>query len=136
MSGMVNETDLPNLSKISVTGLSQYVRLRNCERFLYLQLHKDELKQLLKKWDVTIQPLTPLLKESGLDFEKRVAEKLKERGEPIIDLEKEGIESTRSILHSFESPIILLQATLEGEIGAFTFSGIADVIRLERDRQG
>ena len=47
--------------RLNVTSLSQYVRLQNCDRFLRFRLRPDEERALRKKWNITIQPLTPLL---------------------------------------------------------------------------
>ena len=62
------------LPRLSVISLSQYVRLENRERFLRFRLRGDDEKAMLRKWDLTIQPLTPLLRESGSEFERNVAE--------------------------------------------------------------
>lgn len=73
---------------LSPTSIAQYIHFENCERFLRFHLVPDEYKRLVKKWNLTIQPLTPLLKESGADFEKNIAEKLVARGETLVNLEK------------------------------------------------
>jgi len=79
---------MDDLLHLSPTSIAQYVRLENCERFLRFRLVPDDLKRLEKKWNLTIQPLTPLLKESGADFEKNIAEKLVTRVKPWLILKK------------------------------------------------
>ena len=61
---------------------------------------------MLRKWDLTIQPLTPLLRESGSEFERKV-----------------------------RRPVILLQPSLEAPLGNYLCNGRADVVRLHRDRK-
>jgi hypothetical protein len=61
---------------------------------LRFHLVPNDRKRLEKKWGLTIQPLTPLLKESGADFEKNIAEKLVARGETLVNLEKEAFSKT------------------------------------------
>ena len=109
-----SDTDLPRLS---VTSLSQYVRLENCERFLRLRLRPDEERAMLKKWGLTIQPLTPLLRESGTEFERNVAVQIAEQGEQVVDLDGKDLRATLEWLHDARQPVILLQPTLEASLG-------------------
>ena len=80
--------------RLSPTSLSQYIRLENCERYLRFRLEPEDVKRLEKRWGLTIQPLTPLLKESGADFEQNIAAKLAAKGETVVDLEKQGVDET------------------------------------------
>lgn len=120
---------------LSPTSIAQYIRLDNCERFLRFRLAPDDLKRLEKKWGLTIQPLTPLLKESGADFEKNITEKLVRRGETLVNLEGEGFEKTVEWFQNVKNPTILYQPNLEAPIGNYQFTGTADIIRLSRNRQ-
>lgn len=123
------------LKKLNVTSLSQYVRLENCERFLRFRLCPSDEKALRKRWDITIQPLTPLLSESGTEFEQDVAEKIASRGEPVHQLEEEEVEATIERLHKARKPEILLQPWAVAPLGDYTCRGRADVVRLHRDRK-
>jgi len=51
----MSQTSSSTLLPLNVTGLSQYVRLENCDRFL----RQDEEWALLKRRNLTIQPLAP-----------------------------------------------------------------------------
>lgn len=124
------------LRRLSVTSLSQYVRLENCERFLRFRLCRDEERALLKKWNLTIQPLTPLLKDSGAEFEENVASQVAKEGEQVVDLTGEDLQATLDWLHKSRKPVILLQPILEGQLGNYHFNGRADLVRLHRNRQG
>lgn len=119
--------------RLSPTSLSQYIRLENCERYLRFRICPEDEKRLRKKWNITIQPLTPLLKEAGSEFEQNVAEKIAAHGETVINLDGEGIDATQNWLRDVKSPTILFQPTLEAPMGKYHCSGRADVIRLSRD---
>ena len=79
------------LPRLSVTSISQYVRLENCERFLRFRLRPDEAKALLKRWGLTIQPLTPLLKDSGAEFERDVARQIARDGEELVEVDPKAV---------------------------------------------
>jgi len=130
MKGALNE-----LPRLSATSLSQYVRLENCERFLRFRLRPDEEKAMLERWGLTIQPLTPLLKEAGAEFEREVAEQVAVRGEDVVPLEGEDVEATLEQLRRARRPTILLQPALEAPLGRYLCKGRADAVRLQRDRK-
>ena len=72
---------------INVTTLSQYVRLRNCDRFLRFRLRGDEERAMRRRWGLTIQPLTPLLEESGAAFERAVEAWIEETEARVVRIE-------------------------------------------------
>lgn len=124
-----------NQPRLSPTSLSQYVRLENCERYLRFRLVPEDVKRMERRWGITIQPLTPLLKEAGADFEEKIAEKLAAKGEVVVNLEGKDLAETVRQLKEVTRPTILLQPTLEAPIGKFLCGGRGDVIHLSRDRQ-
>lgn len=121
--------------RLSPTSLSQYVRLENCERYLRFRLQPDDVDRLEKKWGLTIQPLTPLLKESGADFEHDIAARLVGKGEAVVDLDNQEFPETLKWLREVKTPTVLFQPSLEATIGDYDCSGRADLIRLSRDPQ-
>lgn len=123
-------------NSLSVTTLAQYIRLENCQRFLRFRIHPDEAHKLARRWRVTEQPLTPLLRESGAEFERAIATHLAERGEPVVDMDGKDVDATVEWFYQAEEPTILLQPVLEGEIGNYSISGRADIVRLHHDRRG
>lgn len=131
----MSEASEESLPRLSVTSLSQYVRLENCERFLRFRLRSDEQRAMLDKWGLTIQPLTRLLKEAGTEFERNVAERIAARGEEVVDLEGEDVDVTLEWLQKAHQPVILLQPSLEAPLGGYLLNGRADVVRLHRDRE-
>ena len=50
---------------------------------------KDEEKALLQRWALTIQPLTPLVKDAGAEFEAAFEEQLVAGGETVVDMDDE-----------------------------------------------
>lgn len=128
--------DRPSVSRVSVTSLSQYVRLENCERFLRFRLRPEEARALLDRWSLTIQPLTPLLRDEGAAFEREVETQIAARGEPVLNLQDKKLEATRQALREAHKPTILLQPEVEGILGRRLFHGRADVLRVSRNKEG
>lgn len=118
-------------SNLPVTSLSQYIKIANCDRFLRFRLNEAEAKAMQDKWDITIQPLTPLLREEGFAFERRVEDALIARGEPIIRFDrKDPTDKVIAALKTAATPTILLQPPIEGTMGATSYRGLADVIHV------
>jgi hypothetical protein len=126
--------DLPSPAPtLSVTSLSQYVRYNNCDRFLRLRLRPDEERTLRKKWDLTIQPLTPLLREQGLEFEEGIEQAIRARGEAVVKFEETDAQATVALLRDLRAPAVLLQPPVSGVMGPYAYNGRADVVRAWRD---
>ena len=121
---------------INPTSLAQYIRFENCDRFLRFRVNPDDERQMLKKWGLTIQPLTPLLQESGADFELNVGKQIASAGETVIDMNDLPVEETTRNLCSIRKPTILLQPSVKGTLGNSDCSGRADAIRIEPDKKG
>ncbi len=122
--------------RLTVTSLSQYVRLDNCDRFLRFRLRPAEPDAMLDRWGLTIQPLTVLLKESGAEFEDTIVEQLRARGERVENLAGATVEETVNWLRTARAPVTLLQPPLEAPLGEYILHGTADLVRLHRDRRG
>lgn len=121
---------------INPTSLAQYIRFDNCDRFLRFRLSPEDERYFLRKWNLTIQPLTPLLQEAGADFELNVGEHIAGRGEQVIDMTDAPVEETIQRLKDIQNPTILLQPTVHGSLGVAKSSGRADAIRIERNKNG
>src|SRR5262245_22086471 len=94
-------------TRLSVTSLAQYIKMQNCDRYLRSRLFPEEDRARREKWDVTIQPLTPLLKEEGFKFEEKVVEAIAAAGEPVVDLSGESTDKTLEWLTYANAPVIL-----------------------------
>ncbi len=123
---------------ISATTLSHYVRLERCERYLRLTLRRDELQDLLRRFqslDVEQQALSPLLRAAGQRFEGQVVEGL---GGQVHALDNQDAAATTAALVALPSgeTCYLTQAPVAGEIGGWPCVGRADIIRATRTRGG
>ncbi|MFN8469235.1 MAG: AAA domain-containing protein [Caldilineaceae bacterium] len=115
-----------------MTSLSQYIKQQNCDRYLRFRLRRDEEKALTDKWGVTIQPLTPLLKEEGLDFESKVVAHIAADGGRVVDLDGQDESLTMLWMQTVQSQTLLVQPSIGGHIGGVRFSGRADLVLLWR----
>ena len=124
--------------KVSVTSLSQYIRLDNCDRYLKFRIQPIHERALGNRYGVTIQPLTPLLEEEGKRFEEEVEAALRARGERVVSFPRStrGHRETRRWLREATDPVILSQARVELQIGRFIYTGYTDLVRLHRDGAG
>jgi len=121
---------------IGVTGVSQFVRLNSCERYLRFRIFPHEQRRMLERWGLTLQPLTPLLEDSGARFEEAFEAFLASLHVPLIRLESADVKETFRFLQDAETPAILLQPDLQGVIGKTRCGGRADILRLDRDPEG
>lgn len=121
--------------RLNPTVLSQYIKFSNCERFLRFSLCRHDADEYLEKWGITEQPLTPLLSESGIDFESDVIQKIIPPGTQLVDLsENKDVSETLKILSSFSKPTLLYQAYLNTPLGSYPCGGQTDIIHLNRDK--
>lgn len=119
-------------ASLSATTLAQYVRLESCERYLWYRLHANETRRLFRDYRVTEQPLTPLLSEKGARHESAITEELEAAGRTLVDLSGLGVDTTiAELARGAVEPRVLLQARVEGSVGAFSATGIADLVILE-----
>lgn len=120
------------------TTLSQYVRLNNCDRYLWYRLFPERTSEFLDRFEVTEQPLSALLSESGAGFEEEVVGHLGNAGFGVINLTDAPAKETVDHLRSIQSgqPIALTQASLIGQLGSLPCAGNADLILAERAADG
>jgi hypothetical protein len=121
---------------ISATTLAQYVKLDNCERFLRFRLVPEDADRLEKRWGLTIQPLTPLLRESGSAFEVQVMADLQASGTPVVDMEGQDQAETLRVVREARRPVYLLQPQLGANLGEIALGGRADVVKVTPHRSG
>jgi hypothetical protein len=131
MRDMENVSDRGSPS-LAATTLAQNVRLESCERYLWYRLHAKETRELFKEYRVTEQPVTPLLSQKGARHEERITEELQADGLEVVDLTDQGVEATiEELRRGAEGKRVLLQARVEGMIGAFAGAGFADLVIVE-----
>lgn len=122
--------------QLAPTTLSQFIRLDACQRFLYFKLHPQATDALRKRYGVHKPPISPLLKQAGQRFEDEIIKVLRDN-HPVLDLADQDTEATIAALAQVgRTPVILYQAALDGQIGAWYSAGRADLIEAFRDTQG
>jgi hypothetical protein len=123
---------IPSAQSLSATTLAQYVRLESCDRYLWYRLHPRETRDLFKEYRVTEQPLTPLLSEKGARHEEAITEELRADRRVLVDLSDLDVDATiEELRNGADEARVLLQARVEGTVGAFAASGIADLVIVE-----
>ncbi len=120
---------------IAATGISRYIRLERCGRFLRYYLRPSEAAQTETRYGLGHEPLSPLLAEAGNAFEAEVVAtlpaapyNLQEYAAPVTSATVLG---TPPGMQRF-----LYQATLEGTIGGQPCLGVADLIHVARAADG
>lgn len=132
--------------RLSATDLSQFVRLEQCERYLRLRMTDRRLvDQMMTRYGVAPQALSPLLSRSGRAFEQRVQEQLFRRfptRDCALDRDFEARGTDNALLLNALRSLppgearVLLQARLEAGIDDWSLHGDPDVLRLARDADG
>ncbi|MCI0391520.1 MAG: AAA domain-containing protein [Acidobacteria bacterium] len=122
---------------LSATRLAQYVTARQrCERYLRFALFPSECDEMMDRYDVHHEPLSPLLAEAGNIFEKEAVAQIAS-SQPVIDLQnKDAKEFVEALRKQIESRALYYQVRLEGRIGQTSCEGIADLIEITRDDHG
>src|SRR5215212_107284 len=123
---------------ISATSVSQYVHLAECARYWWLRRHPAERQALMAQFrDLAVdeQPLTPLLRAAGQEFEHAVL-----RGLPGVqhNLQKQDATATGHALAALRpgTGCVLLQPEVTGVLGGQPCVGRADVVRAIRRADG
>ncbi|MDQ2654171.1 MAG: PD-(D/E)XK nuclease family protein, partial [Chloroflexota bacterium] len=136
----------PTGRRISPTVISQYVRLDQCRRYLRLALHERAVgPDFLRDYGVAGQEILPLLTRSGAEFEESV-EAATAQHCPTRNLAREH-PSARRIPNNDDlisaarglatgAALVLFQVRLNVAVGGWDMTGDADIIRLERDKNG
>jgi hypothetical protein len=113
--------------------LAQYVSRNRCERYLRLALFPTEAKRLAARYRVGFENLSPLLSESGQQFERERVAELGARAD-VRNLQNTSAAAFVAALKSQESGqrTFYFQARLEGRIGGVACEGYPDLIEIER----
>ncbi|HZH90520.1 MAG TPA: AAA domain-containing protein [Pyrinomonadaceae bacterium] len=113
--------------------LAQYVSRNRCERYLRLALFPSEAKTLAARYRVGFENLSPLLSESGQQFEREQVLELGTRVE-VRNLQNTSGEAFVSALKSQDAGrrTFYYQARLEGRIGGCSCEGYPDLVEINR----
>jgi len=117
--------------------LAQYVSRNRCERYLRLALFPSEAKRIAARYRVGFETLSPLLSESGQQFERDQVAELSARAD-VRNLQNTSAAAFVSALKSQGAGqrTFYYQARLEGHIGGCSCEGYPDLIEIERHNNG
>ena len=121
---------------IGAQRLSRYISRRRCQRFLYNILHPEEAKQLLVRYGVAPEPLSPLLSESGHSFEREIVKALSAHIEVRNFFNKTAEDFIAEVKNQPVGRSLYYQPKLEGKIGEWPCEGYADLIQINRHSDG
>ena len=121
---------------LSAQRLAQYVARGRCERHLRFGLFPSEAQELLRRYGLQLEPLSPLLSVSGQQFEQEALEELSKRAS-VRDLSNTPPEAFVSEVRAQGlGRTFYYQPTLRGRIGLWDCEGRADLIEITRDADG
>ncbi|HEV2880945.1 MAG TPA: AAA domain-containing protein [Pyrinomonadaceae bacterium] len=117
--------------------LAQYVSRNRCERYLRLALFPTEAKQIAARYRVGFENLSPLLSESGQQFERDQVAELGARAD-VRNLQNTSAATFVSALKSHRpgQRTFYYQARLEGRIGGCSCEGYPDLIEIKGHGDG
>ncbi|HWS54413.1 MAG TPA: AAA domain-containing protein [Pyrinomonadaceae bacterium] len=127
------EEDFQTERPLTAQRLAQYVARGRCERHLRFALFPSEAQELLGRFGLEVEPLSPLLSGAGREFEREMVEALSARA-PVRDLRGAAAEAFVSELRA-QAPgrALYYQPSLRGRLGAWECAGQADLIEVERE---
>lgn len=127
---------------ISPTDIAQFIRVRSCQRYLRLRLRaRSDRYQFMRDYDVVPELLPPLLRTSGLKFERDVQEAISRHTRLVsFDGEKKRNDNERLIgeLNQLApgEALVIAQPSISARLGKWDFTGIIDFARFERNPDG
>jgi predicted RecB family nuclease len=133
----MNEGIVPALTipehPLSATRLAQYATTRGrCERYLRFYLYPSERDVFLRRYDVPMETLSPLLSEEGLSFEQEAVEKIAGH-DGFRNLAGKGADDFIAQLRAQAVGRTLYhQPLLNGRIGQWNCEGRADLVEVIR----
>lgn len=132
--------------RISLTDVSQFIRLEQCHRFLRFRLAQGVGQRFMESYDVTMQRITPLLTRSGRQFEQEVEQAVGKKLPFIAYAAKEGGYGNRSDNNADVADVarrlkpgqvvVLSQPRLQVELEGWLIRGDVDLLHLERYADG
>jgi AAA domain-containing protein/PD-(D/E)XK nuclease superfamily protein len=133
--------------RLSPTDISQFIRLEQCERYLWFRLEeRAKGRGFMTAYDVKPQSIPPLLTRSGRLFEEKIEAAIRSRY-PALNLSQEAgktgsrlddnervVELARSLPAG--ETLVLFQPRLHVELDGWLLTGDLDLLRLERGEDG
>jgi hypothetical protein len=122
---------------LTAQRLAQYVARGRCERHLRFALFPSEAAELLGRYQLEIEPLSPLLSGAGQAYEREMVERLRAQGRDVRDVQGLAPEEfARGLRAQDAGRVLYYQPNLRGRIGGWECEGRADLIEVRRDAEG
>lgn len=122
---------------MSAQRLAQYVARGRCERHLRFTLFPGEAKELLDRYGLEFEPLSPLLSREGQEYEREQFEELSRR-ERVVDMRNRTSDDFIRELRTQDATrrVFYYQPTMSARLGGWPCAGVADFVLIERDAEG
>src|SRR5947209_12332446 len=115
--------------RLTPTDVSQFVRLEQCERFLWLRIAERAGQDFMAAYKGAVQPITPFMSLSGRQFEDSVELGLGDRFRSVNYAAKAGKAHDRPANNAEAvreaaslkpgEAVVLFQTRLEAELGGW-----------------
>src|SRR5205085_9424960 len=118
---------------LTAQRLAQYVARGRCERHMRSTLFPSEAREMLGRYRLEFEPLSPLLSGEGQRFEREMIEELAARA-AVRDMSNTGPEAFISeVAGQSEARVCYYQPTLRGRVGLWDCEGRADLVEVVRE---
>ena len=118
---------------LTAQRLAQYVARGRCERHMRFTLFPSEACEMLGRYRLEFEPLSPLLSGEGQRFEREMIEELAARA-AVRDMSNTGPEAFISeVAGQSEARVCYYQPTLRGRVGLWDCEGRADLVEVVRE---
>src|SRR5256714_1495853 len=118
---------------LTAQRLAQYVARGRCERHMRFTLFPSEAREMLGRYRLEFEPLSPLLSGEGQRFEREMVEELAAR-DAVRDMSNTGPEAFISeVTGQGEARVCYYQPSLRGRVGGWECEGRADLIEVVRE---
>ena len=114
---------------LTAQRLAQYVARGRCERHLRFALFPTEAAELLGRYGLEIEPLSPLLSGAGQSYEREMVGRLRARGADVRDVQRLAPEEfARGLREETQARVLYYQRNLPRRSGGWECEGCADLI--------
>ena len=129
------ETSSPYRTERPLTAqrLAQYVARGRCERHMRFTLFPSEAKEMLARYGLEFEPLSPLLSGEGERFERGMVEGLA-AASVVRDMTGATAEDfVAAVAAQGAGRVCYYQPTLRGRVGGWECEGRADLVEVARE---
>src|SRR5256714_6881046 len=118
---------------LTALRLAQYVARGRCERPLRFALFPSGAREMLPRFRLEFEPLSPLLSGAGTQFERERMEELSARA-TVRDMSNTTADAfTSAVGGQVDGRVCYYQPTLRGRVGVWDCEGRADLVEVVRE---